>query len=199
VEVVSKHPLPPRIHTHYCPGHEAGKGYPDFMISKIYPDNHGGYTRKILSPIEAKRDNSTSNDAIMQLASYIKLAGDQSHDERLRSYLVLGHKFVALEYTESPSYTRAPPDEHPVLYAPGSNSLVEELCRLAFDIGTSRLHSSFPSISHSIISPRVPITLSFCSSPAWLTCLVLCHVCVYLFVCNTTYGCRRGYPSKSGW
>ena len=52
------------------------------MISKIYPDGNGGYTRKILSLIEVKRDGSTSEDAIMQLVRYIELAGDQSHDER---------------------------------------------------------------------------------------------------------------------
>ena len=127
VEVVSKHPLPPRIHTQYCPGHEAGGGYPDFLISKIYTDGNGGYTRKILSLIEVKRDGSTSEDATMQLVRYIELAGDQSRDERrVHSYLVLGHKFVAFGHTESLSYAIAPPDEHPILYAPGSNSLVED-------------------------------------------------------------------------
>jgi len=87
VEMVSKHPLPPIIHTHYCPGHETGRMYPDFIISGIYPDGNGGYTRKILSITEVKRDNSASSRAFEQLSGYIDLAGRQSHDEILRSVI----------------------------------------------------------------------------------------------------------------
>jgi len=62
-----------RIHTYYRPGHI----------------------------IEVKYDNPTFDNAIMQLMGYVNLAGNQSHDERLRSYLVLGHKYVALEHPDA--------------------------------------------------------------------------------------------------
>ena len=72
--------------------------FPDYIISKIYPRDEGTYPKKILTIVEAKRDNKRLKGKISQLEEYVKLARHQSGVPDVRSYLILGNKYQTVHY-----------------------------------------------------------------------------------------------------
>jgi len=117
-----------------CSYHYAGemKGFLDIVVSKIYPDGRGDYTSKILTIVVVERDDPTNPQSASRMARHLEFTGPQSHDERLRSYLVLGDGCITLELPAPTQGGRTDVDEFPVLVGPAdSNSLVKELCGLA--------------------------------------------------------------------
>ena len=107
------------------------QGFLDIAISKIYPDGHGDYTSKTMAIIVVERDDPTHPQSASRMARYLELEGPQLHYERLRSYIVLGDRCIALDLP-APTQGGRDADEFPVLVgSTDSKTLVKELCGLA--------------------------------------------------------------------
>ena len=110
---------------------EVGKEFPDFIVSKIYPNADGTYSRKILTIIEVKRNDEHLGDGISQALRYIESARGQSCHTGLRSYLVVNDKYLAIDLGGSGG-TDHSEQQHPVFVdPPHPDSLTSVLCGLA--------------------------------------------------------------------
>ena len=141
----------------YCTGRaEVGKGFPDFMVSKV-KIGPNGYTRKIVIIVEVKRDDESENESISQALRYHGLACDQSPHTDLHTFLVLGGKYLSSGSTDGNLVGSLHPEERPVFGFDDlqpSDSLAIEICASSqFCTGTMTMYRLDSRLPQSLSRP----------------------------------------------